>query len=372
MLSIDTFKSGPAYGDCVEQFFLSRDQCRQWPFFAAFDGYVEEFLTSDAYRNERLSYALWGGVASEVVLGLLGLCTAHFSLHDIEFFLVRNGEIVLADTVTSALNEAISTDTRFLMELGGLPIVTGIGEISVLEFQRQRTLRNDGDLYLNGLLLSVNRESGVVNVSAPIGTMASLANRGAALLVKNSSDIDSIERASRRIFRNVAKAIRFECVAGLTVGRALEISTIHLVRLSCESLGGDTAAGRGALNAARLFGGQTCNVSSNAQDRKTWLWATTLSETTKRLAGLSGCSSLDRSGFADFFSGCVDDLLMHPLTHSVGNVLEDSGWVRVKIDAGIVDQCFADFQNYQKPFAELLRAKYSLLPYSVSGVGHGV
>jgi hypothetical protein len=159
---------------------------------------------------------------------------------------------------------------------------------------------------------------------------------------------------------NSPRAIRFERVAGLTAGQALEMSTVQLTRLYCENFGDNSAVAFGLPDIALSLVGKTSERRATAQDRSTWLWTNTLSETTKRLAGLSGCGSTDKSGFEVFFSERIDNLLTHPLIVAVGDVLADNGWVRVDVDAEIVDKCFADFQRYQQPLAELLHAKYSL------------
>ncbi|WP_141513623.1 hypothetical protein [Ramlibacter sp. WS9] len=359
LASVESKLSESVDEDCIEQVVFRRDRFCEWPFFKAFDDSVGDFLNRSEYRHQSHSYVIWGGVASDVLLGVFGASVEHYSLHDIEFFFVCDGHIATDNAITSAFNSEVSTDPRFLLELGGGSIVQRLGYISVLEFQRQRALRRDGDLFLNSVALAVDRKLNSVIVSAPRGTIESIGR--ATLLVKDSADISSASSASRRICRNVSKAIRYERVAALHAGPDLTASIAQLVRLYCKHADDHTWNHTAALTSFFpsdwILGGRL----TSAQERKTWLWTRTLSEVSKRLAGLSGCSSLDFLAFKKCVLTYLEELSGHPLMLAVRQNLLETGWCEIEVDAEIIKGFFTDFQRYQKPFAETLRTMYSPL-----------
>jgi hypothetical protein len=284
----------------------------------------------------------------------------HYSLHDIEFFFVQNGNISHSDAMTGALNDELSNDPRFFLELGGRSIIKQIGALSVLDFQRQRGIRRDGDLKLNGLVLLVERSANSVVISAPLGTIQSVVDHGSGLQVKDSSDICSVDRASRQICRNVAKAIRFEYVAGLTVGPFLVQSVSDLARLYCQKVKAGASIQSGSPASAITSRSALGNSKVNTQEQMTWLWTNIISETVKRLAGLNGCSSLDKPAFNQFCSIFVEDLSRNAMMLAIRDIFSEVGWRQVDVDAPMVDRFFVDFQRYQRPFAETLQTMYSL------------
>ena len=84
-------------------------------------------------------------------------------------------------------------------------------------FQKDRVMLNDGDLLLNSVILIIDRTREKNYVEAPAGTFQALLAGENAIEMKDTSDLQSIDRIARRIYRNISKSIRFEIVAGLTL-----------------------------------------------------------------------------------------------------------------------------------------------------------
>lgn len=198
----------------LEHLEVDIERLRQLPFFDALNRFMEEFFTRNLVDN-RVSYVIWGGVAANLMLAVIGRSGIHYSFHDVELFLVRDEKIYQPEGLTDALKEDFSSNDHFLLEIGGQSIVKIREGMSVENFQKDRVLLNDGDLYLNNVILIVDRINEKVFVEAPAGTFQALLAGENTLEMKDMSDLRYIDRIARRIYRNISKSIRFEKVAGL-------------------------------------------------------------------------------------------------------------------------------------------------------------
>jgi hypothetical protein len=79
----------------LERWEVDIERLRQLPFFDALNRFMEEFFTRNLVDN-RVSYVIWGGVAANLMLAVIGRSGIHYSFHDVELFLVRDEKIVIA------------------------------------------------------------------------------------------------------------------------------------------------------------------------------------------------------------------------------------------------------------------------------------
>lgn len=348
----------------LEHLEVDIERLRQLPFFDALNRFMEEFFTRNLVDN-RVSYVIWGGVAANLMLAVIGRSGIHYSFHDVELFLVRDEKIYQPEGLTDALKEDFSSNDHFLLEIGGQSIVKIREGMSVENFQKDRVLLNDGDLYLNNVILIVDRINEKVFVEAPTGTFQALLAGGNTLEMKDMSDIRHIDRIARRIYRNISKSIRFEKVAGLmlsaeTIGRLEKLLDSYSKKLDEYFSGSIMSVEERKITEEWIANAKIANVESG----KRWIFLMTLSETAKRLAGLHGISSLDQVGFIRFLLGeesGATTLFDHPLIQLVQKGLTDPIWPSgfdVRLD--IAKRCYLDFSKYQKPGAEKLREAYSL------------
>ena len=348
----------------LEHLEVDIERLRQLPFFDALNRFMEEFFTRNLVDN-RVSYVIWGGVAANLMLAVIGRSGIHYSFHDVELFLVRDEKIYQPEGLTDALKEDFSSNDHFLLEIGGQSIVKIREGMSVENFQKDRVLLNDGDLYLNNVILIVDRINEKVFVEAPTGTFQALLAGGNTLEMKDMSDLRYIDRIARRIYRNISKSIRFEKVAGLmlsaeTKGRLEKLLDSYSKKLDEYFSGSIMSLEERKITEEWIANAKIANVESG----KRWIFLMTLSETAKRLAGLQGINSLDQVGFIRFLLGeesSATSLFDHPLIQLVQKGLTDpirpSGF---DVRRDIAKRCYSDFFKYQKPGAEKLREAYSL------------
>lgn len=348
----------------LEHLEVDIERLRQLPFFDALNRFMEEFFTRNLVDN-RVSYVIWGGVAANLMLAVIGRSGIHYSFHDVELFLVRDEKIYQPEGLTDALKEDFSSNDHFLLEIGGQSIVKIREGMSVENFQKDRVLLNDGDLYLNNVILIVDRINEKVFVESPAGTFQALLAGENTLEMKDMSDLRYIDRIARRIYRNISKSIRFEKVAGLmlsteTKGRLERLLDSYSKKLDEYFSGSIMSLEEREITEEWIANAKIANVESG----KWWIFLMTLSETAKRIAGLQGINSLDQVGFIRFLLGeesSATSLFDHPLIQLVQkgltNPIRPSGF---DVRRDIAKRCYSDFFKYQKPGAEKLREAYSL------------
>ncbi len=349
----------------IERFSVDVKRLKQLPFFGALDRFMKHFFMRNGVTDHQISYVIWGGLAANLILNLIGRSGTHYSLHDIELFLSKGGKIYQPEGLIEALRKDFSSNEHFLLEVGGQAIVKTLEGESVEDFQKHRIHRNDGDLFLNNVILIADHIERRVKVDAPSGTFRGLLAGENTIEMKDASDLRHIDRLARRIYRNISKSLRFQQVAGLT----LTAETKHQLESLIDSYSNKLddyfhssvmPPEEKAITEEWLANAKIVSVESG----KRWLFLKTLSETAKRLAGVQGLSSLDQAGFYRFILGeeaNVNTLFDHPWIHMVQNSLTDPTWpsgVAKKLD--IVQECYLDFFKYQKPGAEKLREIYSL------------
>lgn len=348
----------------LERWEVDIERLRQLPFFDALNRFMEEFFTRNLVDN-RVSYVIWGGVAANLMLAVIGRSGIHYSFHDVELFLVRDEKIYQPEGLTDALEEDFSSNDQFLLEIGGQSIVKIREGMPVENFQKDRVLLNDGDLYLNNVILIIDRINKKVFVEAPTGTFQALLAGGNTLEMKDMSDLRHIDRIARRIYRNISKSIRFEKVAGLmlsaeTKGRLEKLLDSYSKKLDEYFSGSIISLEERKITEEWIANAKIANVESG----KRWIFLMTLSETAKRLAGLQGINSLDQVGFIRFLLGeesSATSLFDHPLIQLVQKGLTDPIWPSgFDVRRDIAKRCYSDFFKYQKPGAEKLREAYSL------------
>jgi hypothetical protein len=348
----------------LERWEVDIERLRQLPFFDALNRFMEEFFTRNLVDN-RVSYVIWGGVAANLMLAVIGRSGIHYSFHDVELFLVRDEKIYQPEGLTDALEEDFSSNDQFLLEIGGQSIVKIREGMPVENFQKDRVLLNDGDLYLNNVILIIDRINKKVFVEAPTGTFQALLAGGNTLEMKDMSDLRYIDRIARRIYRNISKSIRFEKVAGLmlsaeTKGRLEKLLDSYSKKLDEYFSGSIISLEERKITEEWIANAKIANVESG----KRWIFLMTLSETAKRLAGLQGINSLDQVGFIRFLLGeesSATSLFDHPLIQLVQKGLTDPIWPSgFDVRRDIAKRCYSDFFKYQKPGAEKLREAYSL------------
>lgn len=355
----------PSSDSKIERLELDVECLRQLPFFDALDRFMEEFLIRNLVIDHPISYVIWGGVAANLMLGITGRSGVHYSFHDVELFIVRDGNIYQPEGLTNVLNENFSSKDNFLLEIGGQAIIKTKKGVSVEDFQKKRIHLNDGDLYLNNIILVVDRINGKVFAEAPAGIFQALLTGGNTIEMKDASELRYIDRIARRIYRNISKSIRFEKVAGLMLSTETKDHLERLLDSYSKKLDEYFDCSIMSLEEREITGEWITNAKIvNAESGKRWLLLMTLSETAKRLAGLEGLSSLDQAGFFRFLLGEESraiNLFNHPLIQLVQKVLTDPIWPSVPaVRLDIAKRCYQDFSKYQKPGAEKLREAYSL------------
>jgi hypothetical protein len=299
------------------------------------------------------------------MLEVIGRTRVHYSLHDVELCLVRDGKIYQPEGLIDVLTENLSSDGHFLLEVGGQAIVKVREGLSVEDFQTARIHLNDGDLYLNNVVLIADRVKGNILVEAPAGTFQALLAGADTLEVKDASNLRHIDRLVRRIYRNISKTIRFEQVAGLTLSAAAEESLERLLDSYMNKLDEYFSGTVMPLEEREITEKWIANAKIvSVESGKRWIYVMAMSETAKRLAGLQGLSSLDQVGFCRFLLGeepSATTLFEHPLIEIVRKCLTDPAWPsRTAVRMDIAKRCYLDFAKYQRPGAEKLCAAYSL------------
>lgn len=363
------FKFGLVYTSSsdskIERLEIDYERLKQLPFFCALDTFMMEFFARNGVTHFQVSYVIWGGVATNLMLEIIGRTRFHYSLHDVELFLVRDGNIYQPESLIDVLTEDLSSDDHFLLEVGGQAIAKVREGLSVENFQTARIHLNDGDLYLNNVILIADRVKDTVFVEAPAGIFQALVAGADTLEVKDASNLRHIDRLARRIYRNISKAIRFEQVAGLTLSAAAKESLERLLDSYSNKLDEYFRGTVMPLEEMEITDKWIANAKIvSVESGKRWIYLMALSETAKRLAGLQGLSSLDQVGFCSFLLGekpSASTLFEHPLIEIVRKCLADPAWPsRTAVRLDIAQRCYLDFSKYQRPGAEKLCEAYSL------------
>lgn len=349
----------------IERFEVDVERLKLLPFFDALDRFMGEFFAHNDGTYPQLSYVIWGGVAANLLLALTGRTKIHYSLHDVELFLVRDGSVYQHSGLNDVLKENFSSRDNFLLEVGGQSIVKNKEGVTVEEFQKERIYLNDGDLHLNNVILIVDCIKRKAFIEAITGTCHTLLTGANTLDMKDASDIRYVHRLARRIYRNISKAIRFEHVAGLTLSASAKECLERLIVAYSTKLDEFFRSEITTIEERELTEKWAANTKIvSVESGKKWLYLTTLSETAKRLAGLHGLSSLDQFGFWRFLfgeEGRATTLFAHPLIELVLKCLTDSVWPSQTLDRScIAKSCYLDFCKYQRPGAEKLFEAYSL------------
>lgn len=340
----------------IESISIDIKRLEEYPLFNKINKFMEDFFHQNDL-NDQISYVIWGGVAANLMLNAIGRTDKCYSYHDIELFLIKNENIYLPNELIEKLKKSISSNGHFLLDLGGIPIVQNFNGMNVNDFQKQRVSRKDGDLILNNVILSINRVKQQVIMKAPKGTFLNIISGDNSIKMKNASDLQDIHQISRRIYRNISKSIRLEEAANLVVYE----ETMH----SLERLIKDYI-----LKLDYFFN----NSISQSEDKKfikkwillknienieigeKWLYKITLSETSKRLAGLRGVNSLDFPSFCRIFlpdNPNSISLFNHPLIHLIRRDWKNPAWPEdIEERFSIIKDCYCDFIQYQKPDAE--------------------
>ena len=354
----------PALESCLECWEVSIESLTQLPFFDALNKFMEEFFNRHLV-GPTISYVIWGGVAANLMLLLIDRSRIHYSFHDIELYFVRDNKIYQPNDLIYSLHEELLSNDKFLLEVGGQSIVKVREGFSVQRFQKDRVMLNDGDLLLNSVILIIDRTREKIYVEAPAGTFQALLAGENALEMKDTSDLRSIDRIARRIYRNISKSIRFEIVAGLTLsvksqGRLEGLINSYTKKLDDYFNGSHMSLEEKETTKEWIESADITSVQSGIK----WLYLVSLSETAKRLAGIGGVSSLNQIEFVKFLveKEFGDSTLFdHPLIQLTRKGFIDPIWSSecdVRLD--IARRCFADFSSYQKPGAQKLREAYSL------------
>jgi hypothetical protein len=348
-----------AHASGIERLEISLGEIRKAPFFAQLHSLVTDLITLHCPRDSYVSYAIWGGVAANLILQLFGLTKMFYSVHDIEMFFVRCGGVVHENERLSDLVEPLlANGPRFRLKLGGRKILRDHSPGTFDAFQSTRIGLPDGDLCLNNLALWVDRPGARVVVTAPTGTISSLS---AGVLELKPCSLLTPQRMARRISRTVAKTIRFERAAALRLSICADLQLQALMTAYSCSVERETSVGPwdDTTRAWRAAEG-IVDVSTGLQ----WLYLLTISETVKRIAPLSGVSRRDRHALRRLVldrSSNGESLLAHPLLESLRGRIPDTSWAtQARVRREIVQRGYSEFTNYQQAGAERLPKMYAM------------
>ena len=134
---LSSFRRRPVAAGNLEIAHVQRRELNRWSYFPVLDSLVRGRIEAHCHDAPRISYAVWGGMAANLFLGLTGHCNTYFSLHDIELFLTRSHAIYLNPVATADLSGRLEAHNDFLISIGGLPIVQSMGGVSLEEFVAQ-------------------------------------------------------------------------------------------------------------------------------------------------------------------------------------------------------------------------------------------
>lgn len=328
------------------------------PFFNAFNEYIEVFFTS-AGVDKQISYAIWGGTAANLILNFIGRCKIHYSIHDIELFLVKKEKIYYSEVLMNRLGKKIGENKNLLLEIGGQSLIKSKKGMPVDSFQKTRIRLNDGDLYINNLLLIIDRSRGKVLINAPIGIIQNLIAGGNKLDMKSCAELLHTERVARRIYRTISKAIRYEQAAGLSLTKLAQKQIQMLIDIYSKELV-EYFSSKALPTEGWFYNNNIYDVESGYR----WLYLTVLSETAKRTACLNGINSFDKTKFISFLTKKSfiknNRLIDQPLIELLVKRLNVIDWNTATLTEKDIEKCYMNFLNYQKPGAERLITNYSL------------
>lgn len=358
-------KKKQTYDPSIDIFEISIDDIKILPFFKKFHNFITNFITRNYGAHHNITYIIWGGVASNILLQLTGKTNLYYSLHDIELFLAKDGFIHNHGDILEKLNNELKLNNEFLLEIGGLPIIKNKVGMSLNEYQKRRIYLKNGDLCLNDVIMIVDCIKGKVIIETATGTCHALLAGINTIETKDPSEIKHINRISRRIYRTISKAIRYEYVAGLTLSSESRKCINNLLAEYIKKLDEFFINEPSELDEIESTKQWISNEKIiSTESGKRWLYLTTLSETAKRLAGLQYLSSLNRTEFLKFLldeESIITNILEHPLIEIIRKCLDDPDWPSItSVRVDIAERCYSDFSKYQRPGAEKLCALYSL------------
>lgn len=342
----------------IERLEIPLASLHKAPFFAQLHAMLMELLAHHCPRDPDMSYAIWGGVAVNLMLQTLGLTKAFFSVHDVEMFFVRGGVVHENERLCGLVTPVLATDHRFNLELGGLKILRDHPPSTFDAFQSARIHMPDGDLCINNLAFWIDRSGAHAVVTSPAGTIDSLL--AGALELKSCSPLTS-ERMARRISRTVAKVIRLERVAALTLSVRASAQLQALITTFVQAADTATLMGpRDDSTKAWFASHDIIDASTGLQ----WLYLLTISETAKRTMPLSDASDLTEEALARLLFSLGshgENLLAHPLIESLRQRMPDPSWaLQAQVKRDIVQRAFADSRRYQRAGGGRLPKMYEM------------
>ncbi len=291
---------------------------RRWPPFALLDDFIHKFRDKNKVESALSSYVIWGGFASETLLGALGLLDRHFSNHDIELFFNRSGEIIKKSEIYEHFtNQASQSQLEF--RIGGIPIINRVPATTLLTFQNDRFAIDDGDLHVSSFAFEVMNDK--VFFTSPANTLLHHIIPGAELTVKSNTDLMSQKKVFRRISRNISKSIRFKKFAHYKTDSFVAESIIQLT--------------------SRYF--TTENTGQlNLQQLGDLLWREILAETSKRLF-----DPKKHHNFNGYFFGTFEQVLRDPLIATFEKSAQAFGWVKPILCNDTVSYCVNCYNDYK-------------------------
>ena len=302
------------------------------PFFKEFDTYVSiqlnDFLKYDS------SYTIWGGVASNLLLQILKLSDIFYSVHDIEFFLVKKNKIIYDQALYSLLDKN-SLGNQFL-PIGGFSIIKKLNGSNANNFQKNRIAMKDGDLYMNTITMDVYDKT--VIFKAPLNQIKHLVNGNMELLIKDFDGLITVNRLFRRIYRTIPKIIRFEKVCDMFISEETEKKI-------------------GALIDRYFISSIKSNKYNNILET---IYLKTLSETLKRLSIFNETRMENIETYKEFYLESKMDITNHKLF----NIIENSAYnnyapVNIQNESTI-EYCFKEYKEYINDNSFDIREKFSI------------
>ena len=317
---------------------ISKKDFLKLPFFSSLDKMLNEFYITKA---NGISYVIWGGVATNLLLQFTNQTNIFFSTHDIEIFFEKDNKVLLDDSLYDNLNSRLMND--YSITIGGISILNKIGVKTVLKFQEDRIALRDGDLFINNIAIRVYNDKIIVNSSKE--TLDRIFSRNIQIQMKSKQNLCNMHSISRRIYRTVSKVIRFETYTNLRLDNKANNEMKKLIELFTLKLKACFLDGKIVKNNEWLKQNRINDYSQGVD----WLYQKTLSETAKRLLKYEGNSLTE---FTDLLENQTGVWLNNRLFYSI-NKLKTSSTLTKN------DEIFNIFKTYKIKGAEELFSKYS-------------
>jgi len=317
---------------------ISKKDFLKLPFFLNLDKMLNEFYIS---KTNGISYVIWGGVATNLLLQFTNQTNIFFSTHDIEMFFEKDNKILLDNSLYANLNSRLMND--YSITIGGISILNRIGVKTVSKFQEDRINLKDGDLFINNIAIRVYNDKIIVNSSKE--TLNRIFSRNNLIQMKNKDDLCSIHSISRRIYRTVSKAIRFETYSNLRLDNKATNEMKKLIELFIFKLKVCFVDGKIVKNNEWL----KQNKINNYKQGVNWLYKKTLSETAKRLLKYNGNSLIE---FNSLLENQTEIWMNNRLFYSIYKLKTSSTLTKN-------DEIFIIFKGYKVKGDEEQFSKYS-------------